>query len=196
MATIQAFEFSVDLLRVIIWQYDKAEKLIAIVQKKQEWYAANFSAFWEDWRRDVFDLKTANDFGLTVWALILDIPLFASNGASPGDYPAFGFDPFGENFTHGNFATGGFGLVLPVAERRAILRLRYHQLTTDGTIPGINAALNDVFGDGVCHVIDPGTMSITYNFVVPISAPLQSVLQSFDVMPRPAGVAATIVNPI
>lgn len=196
MANIQAFDFSVNLLRAIIWQYDKAPNLVSLVQSKQDWYAAEHSEFWQAWLRDVFDLRTANEFGLAVWAIILDVPLFASNGASPPAYPAWGFDPYGQTFTHGNFAAPGAGVVLPVEERRAILRLRYHQLTTDGTVTGINAALADVFGVGACYVIESGALAITFNFVTPISAPLQVILQSFDVLPRPAGVAASIVNPI
>lgn len=194
MSAIQAFDYSVNLLQNILWQYDQSPNLVAIVQKKQDWYTVNQSEFWEDWYRDVFNLLTANDFGLAVWAVILDIPIFADNGASSSGYPAWGFDPSGENFTHGNFATPGSGALLTTAERRSILRLRYHQLTTNGSVTSINEALADVFGEGTAHVVDNYNMTITYTFTTPISAPLLAVLQSFDVMPRPAGVSATFSN--
>lgn len=191
MSQIQAFDYATNLTAAMLWQYDKAQNLFGLLSAKQGWFDANYSAFWDDWYRDVFDLKTANEFGLSVWAIILDTPIFADNGASPSSYPAFGFDPYGKNFTHGNFANNGSGLVLPVEERRAILRLRYHQLTTDGTVTSINAALADVFGSGAAYVIDNHDMSIKYHFVTPISTPLLQMLQLIDVMPRPAGVSAT-----
>lgn len=194
MKRIQEFDYSVDLLKAIIWQYDKSPNLFALVQEKQDWYNTEHTSFWQDWYRDVFNLRTANEFGLAVWALILDVPTFADNGASPSDYPAFGFNPYGENFTNGNFATGGSGLVLPLEERRALLRLRLHQITTDGSIPSLNAAIADVFGAGAGYIVDNNDMTIEYTFVTPISAPLQMVLETLDVLPRPAGVSVDIVN--
>lgn len=195
MSRIQEFDYSVNLLRAIIWQYDKSPNLFSLVQRKQDWYNTEHALFWESWYDDVFNLLTANEFGLAVWALILDVPTFADNGASPSDYPAFGFDPYGESFTNGNFATGGSGIVLPIDERRALLRLRWHQITTDGSIPSLNAAIADVFGPGAGYIVDNNDMTIDYNFVTPISAPLQAVLETLDVLPRPAGVQVTIVNP-
>lgn len=194
MSRIQALDYSVNLMQVILWQFDQSPNLIGIIQKKQDWFNANQNEFWSDWYTDVFDLRTCNDFGLSVWAIILDIPIFADNGSSGGTYPAFGFDPYGLNFTWGNFATSGTGLLLTRDERRTILRLRYHQLTTNGSVTSINEALADVFGYGNAYVGDAEDMTMTYEFPTPISAPLQAVLMSFDVLPRPAGVLATINN--
>lgn len=191
MSQIQTLDYSVPITNAMLWQYDKAQNLFALLEQKEAWFAANYSAFWSDWYNDVFNLKTANEFGLSVWAIILDVPIFADNGASPSSYPAWGFDPYGKNFTHGNFANNGSGLVLPVEERRAVLRLRFHQITTDGTVTSINAALADVFGSGAAYVIDNHDMSIKYHFVTPLSVPLLQTLQMIDVMPRPAGVSAT-----
>lgn len=192
MSRIQALDYSVNLMQVILWQFDQSPNLIGIIQKKQEWYDLQQSEFWSSWHDDVFNLRTANDFGLSVWAIILDIPIFADTGASPSDYGAWGFDPYGENFDHGNFATAGSGVLLTTAERRSILRLRYHQLTTNGSVSSINAALVDVFGIGNAHVQDNYNMSVTYKISLSISAPMLSILQTFDVLPRPAGVSATI----
>lgn len=194
MSTVQAFDYSVNLLQNIIWQYDQSPNLVAVVRAKHDWYAPNQTEFWTNWYSDVFNLLTANDFGLAVWAVILDVPIFVDNGGSPPGYPAFGFADYGENFGHGNFGTAGSGMLLTTAERRAILRLRYHQLTTIGSVSSINAALADVFGSGNAHVVDNRDMTITYTFTTPISAPLLSVLQSFDVMPRPAGVSIDFDN--
>ena len=64
-------EFNVNLMRTILWQYENAPKLKALVQSEQDWANENVTEFWKDWYRDVFNLKTANDFGLNVWSRIL-----------------------------------------------------------------------------------------------------------------------------
>ena len=66
--TIQQFNFSVDLLRVILWQYNDAENIENLLTRKQTFYNTAHRDFFNNWIRDVFDLRTANDFGLSVWA--------------------------------------------------------------------------------------------------------------------------------
>ena len=41
-SSIQEFNFNVNLLRAIIWQYENAENLKSILEKKQEWYDVNY----------------------------------------------------------------------------------------------------------------------------------------------------------
>ena len=72
---IQLFDFSVDLLRAILWQYNDATRLQSLLQQKQDWYNEQQTEFWSSWYRDVFNLDTANDFGLAVWSIILEVPL-------------------------------------------------------------------------------------------------------------------------
>ena len=66
MSKIQDFTFSANLLESLLWQYNEAETLQSILQQKQDWYDLNFSQFWDDWYNDVFNLQTANNFGLSV----------------------------------------------------------------------------------------------------------------------------------
>lgn len=91
MARIQDFNFSVDLLRAVLWQYDTAPNLQSLLTAKQRWYLERHTTFWSDWVRDVFDLRTANDFGLSVWAVILGIPLEVNVGGPNPNKPTFGF---------------------------------------------------------------------------------------------------------
>lgn len=75
--TIQQFDYSINLLRALLWQDDTAPRMTALLQAKQDWYDTNVSTFWENWVADVFDIRTANEFGLAVWAIILGIPTSA-----------------------------------------------------------------------------------------------------------------------
>lgn len=198
---VQAFDFTVDLLQAILWQYTKAVRLQRLLELKSEYYEENQTQFWTDWITDVFDLQTANDFGLAVWAQILNVPLVATTPATD-DRPVFGFgadapppENSNLNFFNGNFGQDQDGTVsLNTEQKRLVLRLRYFQLTSTGAPPEINAAMRAVFLDryGIVHVLDGQdmTMSYVFDFIPPSN--VLFVLQNFDVLPRPAGVELNI----
>jgi Protein of unknown function (DUF2612) len=188
---VQAFDFSVNLLRALLWQYNDATRLEGLLREKQTWYDVAQSEFWTNWMRDVFDLRTANDFGLAVWAIILGLPLSVTPEDDPGK-PIFGFAPDDFNFENGNFAASG-NIVLTTQQRRIALRLRYYQLTTRHSVPQANAILYNVFGPGWGYVSDSLAMQIQYNFLVPLGPQLEFVLREYDLLPRPAGVGADFV---
>jgi hypothetical protein len=195
MATVQDFDFSVDLLQAILWQYDNASRLKSLAVQKSEWYAENQQAFWSAWVRDVFNLQTANDFGLAVWARILNVPLVASVPASE-DRPVFGFGEHNLNFYDGNFGRDTSGTVnLSTEQKRLVLRLRYFQLVSNGTVPEINAFLRLLFGEeGTVYVLDSLDMSYAvYVFDFIPSSSVLFVLEQFDLLPRPAGVGTSIL---
>lgn len=185
---IQAFDFSVDLLRALLWQYNDAARLETLLRQKQEWYDANQTVFWQDWTRDVFDLRTANDFGLAVWAIILNIPLVVASQADPSDKPIWGFGQYRENFNNGNFASISASQ-LSTEQKRLILRLRYFQLVTRGTVPEINEFFAYLFAPlGLAYVNDGYDMTARYVFNFPLSSALEMILTEYDLLPRPAGV--------
>ena len=193
MSQIQTFDFSVDLMRALLWQYNDAARLEALVRQKQTWYDANQAAFWENWVTDVFDLRTANDFGLAVWSIILDTPLVIASPPDPDDKPVWGFGIYRENFNNGNFASlSNSGL--STEQKRLVLRLRYFQLVTTGAVPEINAFFAYLFADlGPAYVKDGYAMNGLYVFEFPLSSELEAVLTEFDLLPRPAGVKVDYV---
>lgn len=195
MATVQTFDFSVDLLRAVLWQYNDATRLLTLLNRKAEWYDENQTQFWENWVTDVFDLRTANDFGLAVWARILAVPLVASVPGS-GDREVFGFGVNNLNFTWGNFGRDADGVVdLSTEQKRLVLQLRYFQLVSKGTIPEINAFLARLFGgEGQAYVLDTYDMSYAvYVFDFVPAASVLFVLEKFDLLPRPAGVGSKVL---
>ena len=191
---IQAFDFSVNLLRAMLWQYNDAPRLESLVTQKQEWFNAQNQGFWEDWERDVFDLRTANDFGLSVWAIILDMPLSILPAPDPdAERVIWGFALDDENYTNGNFE-GSSGFPLDTEQVRLILRLRYFQLVTRGTVPEVNKFLADLFLElGPVYVADGLDMNARYVFGFSLSPKLEAVLTYFDLLPRPAGVQVDYV---
>lgn len=191
--TIQELDYSVNLLQALLWQYNDAANLQGILGAKQAWYTENQTDFWESWYTNVFDLRTADDFGLTVWSIILGQSLnviFTSGGR-----PTWGFGEFHRNFDRGNFSSPtGSSVRLSRETSRILLRLRAYQLQSAGCVPEINRMLADIFdayvapGDVPAYVVDNLDMTCTYRFLFPLSTELQFVFQYFDILPRPAGV--------
>ena len=146
--SIQQFDFSVNLLQALLWQYQPAVNLQAILEDENAWIEANQQGFWENWYADVFDLATANDFGLSVWSIILNQPTYINNGPPPPGQAIFGLGVDNENLTNGNFGiqTGyTYQFSTPIA--RLLLQLRYFQLVSSGTVPETNRMLKYLFGN-------------------------------------------------
>lgn len=192
MAQIQTFDFSVNLLRALLWQYNDALNLQGLLERKQNWYDTNQQQFWTDWVADVFDLRTANDFGLAVWAIILDMPLVVEAPAD-GDKPIWGFATDDENFANGNFGATPI-IALTTEQKRLVLRLRYFQLVNRGCVPEINDFMAYLFAnDGPVYVTDGYNMNARFVFNFPIDSKLDFVISQFDLLPRPAAVSVDYV---
>lgn len=192
---IQTFDFAINLLRALLWKHNRAERLEALVRSKQAWYEANQSGFWQAWLRDVFDLRTANAFGLQVWARILGVRLSVPVDPSDPDKPTWGFGPFFRNFGRGNFGRLGDGTQhLTLEEQRMLLRLRYLTLISRATIPDMNRAVTTVFGDrGRVYALDPLNMGpVVYVFTFDPGRRLLDLLLEYDALPRPSAVGVSV----
>lgn len=190
----QLFDFSVDVLRALLWEYNEASGLQSLVQAKQSWYDANQQQFWQAWLTNVFQLTTANEFGLAVWSIILGLPLFTSTPPDP-DQPTFGFGGTNGavNFDNGILADqNGTIFNLPLETKRIALQLRYFQLVSSGTVPETNRMLAYLFSQaGRVYLLDYGTMNQAYIFLFPVSWDLAYIFNNLDILPRPAGVGST-----
>lgn len=188
---IQLFDFSIDLTKALLWQYNDAQNLQSIIASKQAWLDANHADFWSGWIANVFNLNTANDFGLSVWSIILDLPLFVNEGATPAGTISFGFGSSNGNFGNSNFGNlNGRTINLPTETKRIALQLRYFQLCCSGTVPEINRFLKWVFRNyGSAYLIDNHDMTQQYVFLFSLTWDLKYLFNNFDILPRPAGVA-------
>lgn len=181
-------DFSVDLLKALLWQHDNAPALTTLIRRKQDWYNENQAGFWQDWYRDVFNIDTANEFGLYVWSRILNVRLGIPT-ESTIQLPHFGFGTEHLNFSgpFGRQFAGEQGLTLE--QKRLVIRLRYFQLVTRGAVSEINEFMVDVFKDrGRVYVMDYNDMTAIYWFEFQPDASLIEVLDDFDLLPRPATV--------
>lgn len=196
MSYIQEIDTSANLMRALLWQHEPAKRLEALVTAKQTWYNTAHTKFWSDWIRDVFDLRTANAFGLQVWAIILGLPLGVAVDPSDPAKPAWGFKPHNRNFGRGNFSSQSSTTVgLTLEQQRLMLQLRYFQLTSRCTVPELNRILAYVFRDqGQAYVLDGNDMSfVVYVFKFVPDSQFAFLLEQYDVLPRPAGVGVRYV---
>lgn len=192
MTAIQQFNFDVDLLQALLWQYNDAARLQSILRQKEAWYEAAHAEFWNAWITDVFDLRTANDFGLSIWGRLLGVPLVAPVAGS-GAREVWGFGVHNRNFFDGNFGRDTSSTIsLTTEQKRLVLRLRYYQITTQATVPEINRVLAELFGAGT-YVLDGGDMTAVYVFTYVPDAAVLFVLERFDLLIRPAGVELQVL---
>lgn len=208
MSGIQQFDLKVPILDAMLWQYDNTERLKSLLNAKNQWYFTNYETFWAQWVPQVFNLTTANEFGLAVWSIILCVPLFIIYDPH-FDKPTWGFNEVtvfpayqndNENFDNGNFS-GEIPTVLTIEEQRLLLRIRYFQLTSRGATPDTNYMLGYLFANEtklfaelpIAYVIDGLDMTITYVFNFNISHNLIQILKDYDILPRPAGVEAKFI---
>ncbi|SFN19884.1 Protein of unknown function [Izhakiella capsodis] len=189
--TIQSFDFHSDLLRAILWQYENADKLNALARGKSAYFNRSTVAFWRDWYRDVFNIDSANDFGLAVWGRILDVPLGIDVPPSDKNKIGYGFGANKRNFKANFRRNADYTLTLTTAQKRLLVRMRYFTLTQSPTITNINRFLARYFsnGNGKVVVLDPLDMSyIWYVFDFKPDEGLRLLLDNFDLLPRPSGV--------
>jgi hypothetical protein len=97
--------YNPDITRALKWLQNNAPNIQSIVTQKADWYGKYNDQFWMNWEENVFDLRTANAFGLVVWCIILGLPLSAFNFQPITNAFAFGSQ-------RGNFQDGG-GHVAP-----------------------------------------------------------------------------------
>jgi hypothetical protein len=198
MSKIQAFDFSTDLLKALLWQYNDAQNLQGLIQSQQDWMTANHKGFWENWYRDVFNLQTANSFGLQVWSIILDVPIVVIARAPQEPDIPFGFDEDDGNFENSNFAALPYEVrQLTTEQARLVLKLRYAKLVSDGTVVHTNEILSRLFDDREgAYVIDNHDMTISYVFAQEIPSKIRFIFQNYDILPRPSAVKINNISVI
>lgn len=191
------FEYEKENIKsVILWQYEEAVRYKGIIDVIQKGYDRLQSDFWEKWYQDVFNIDTANDFGLYIWSLILQTPV--SFDFQSTSKIAFGLGEERENFkppTNFGNKNGGF-VNFTTEQKRLIIKCRYFQLTHKPTIDNINTFLKHNFwkDDNKVYVMDNFEMEwITYSFFYQPNAFLDFLLNQANILPRPAGVGVKIL---
>lgn len=189
------YNCTLDITTALDWQRSKADIVQKLVNNQQAWLQKNHCDFWNDWVKDVFTLDTANDFGLSVWSIILDEPLYGYSEAIDGD-ETFGFASDNENFYNGSFAVEtGYSYDLTLEQKRIILKLKaYKVLAMGGGVKDINESLANILGDDVLICLDTLRMSYIYVLKNNDYITIAQILRDRDLLPRPIAVEASVIR--
>lgn len=166
------FNNSCNLLSCLLWQYDKAENLQSLVQSMQNDFDGNTRDFWNNWYTNVFNIKTANTFGLQVWGATLGVerPSYLKDGVET---------PYSDN------------------QYRLFMLSRALLFNMDGSIYQINRYMGFLFPGKAIIVQDGLDMTINYLFYYDPTPEELTVLQNIEFLPRPSGVNVQVsyLNP-
>ncbi len=212
------------ITRALRWQQNKAPRITALMVQKQLWYDRYNTQFWQQWEDQIFDLKTANPFGLVVWCIILGLPLDIFNFEPLTNVWAYG--PQRGNYKDGdkpvppynelgfNFEGGGSESVSLLTDVRYACLWRYVALVSNGRQKWINEMATKIFNDGEvwdmasgkyfyltdgtqdASVLGPMKMEYHVGPGLPLSDQFINILSNpeYGILPQCAGVPYTVIK--
>lgn len=158
----------IDLNGVYLWQYEQADTVKKLIENKQKFLKENVEDFWDNWIKNVFNIDTADSFGLNIWGTILGVgrPSYVDEGQT--------IDFSDEQY-------------------RRVLKGRILLMLSNGSVSSINAYLNYLFPDKPVFAVDYYDMSLNIVFYYTPDASEMAVIQMDGFLPRPAGVEVNYV---
>lgn len=188
--------------RTIISQYANSPTMVRLANNMDDYInpGADFDQFYDF----VWNVETAQGFGLDIWGRIVDVGRYLE---IPGSEPALGFD---EAFTAPTASTGPqpFGqapmwmgeqstqtYMLADDAYRTLILVKALANISDCTAPSLNQLLQNLFGDrGRCYVNDLGNMQMRFTFEFYLQPFEMAILTQSKAIPRPAAVQVSIAE--
>lgn len=179
-----------DVQKTVLSQYSCAPTLNALIEAWNQ--TLDPIRLIETWFTNVWNLDTAQGYGLDVWGRIVGVERVLTLStdsffgfAEPQDLT---LQPFNAApWYSGTQTTSNYRLSDEAF--RQLINAKALANITDGSITSLNAILMTLFaGQGDVWVADSGTMTLTYTFNFAPSAVQVSLIQSSGVLMRPAGV--------
>ena len=191
-----------DFLRTVMSQYANAATIRQLIQNMDAYLdpRANIWNFYDL----VWNVDTAQGYGLDVWGRIVGVGRVLE--IATVDY--FGFtgpggasgEPFNQAvFYGGQPLTSNYALL--DGPFRVLILAKALANICNATIPAINQIIINLFGPGGAlpvfgnsYVTDGLDMTMNYTFGSPLDPVQTAIVYQSGVLPRPAGVAATVVE--
>jgi hypothetical protein len=187
----------IDVERTIISQYGNSPTLLALIHGMNAHLdpRADFDAFFDF----VWNVDTAQGFGLDIWGRIVNIgrelqlsgsPLyFGFSEALPGSFP-FNEQPFYD----GSAPATQTYLLADDAYRTLILVKALANISSTNA-PSLNRVLQNLFiNRGRCYANDLGGMQMRYTFEFLLTEFEFAILTQSGALPRPAGVGLSLLS--
>lgn len=179
-----------NISQTILSQYANSPALCGIIDAWNQ--ALDPAAQIDQWYALVWNVKTAQGYGLDVWGRIVGVSRVLSiesvdylGWREANDLTEEGFDQ--APWYSGSDATSNYRL--SDDGYRQLIYAKAFANISDGSVLSINTILTTLFaGQGDAYVRDNGDMTMTYVFrFVPTDVQV-SIIQNSGVLPRPAGV--------
>jgi len=178
-----------DLTQALKWLQNNAPNIQSLVNQKANWYTQFNDQFWADWETNIFNISTANPFGIMIWCIILNVPasLFGlyvtgqtswAYGANRQNYVYSALHvESNPNTVGGNFYGGENTTIVNIQEARWVLMLRCAALVSNGRLSYINQMLKFIFNSNQAWNF-PGK---SYFYVTDSTAPAQTLVPTAPV---------------
>jgi len=187
--------------KTVMKQYSNSATLLALLAAFDQW--VDVSKFSDAFLLNVWDISTAQDFGLDIWGRILGQSRYIQIAQTPGDnfgwninaHPGTQWKPWSQAPWYGGAAAGTTAFPLPNAYYRQLLLVKAAANIASSDCPSINALMRSMFGNrGRCYVgYDPANpMHIGYHFEFFPTPVEKSIIQS-GLFPQPAGTTAEYI---
>lgn len=189
------------LASTVMKQYANSPTLLALLADFDQW--VDVSRFSADFLFNVWDISTAQGFGLDIWGRILGQSRYIQVVQLPGDN--FGFNinaapgtqwkPWSQAPWYNGAASGATAFALEDSFYRQLLLVKAAANIARCDCPSINALMRSMFGSrGRCYVgYDPAhPMHIGYHFEFFPTPVEKSIIQS-GLFPQPAGTIAQYI---
>lgn len=184
--------------KTVFKQFSNSATLLAILDDFDQW--VDLTKFSADFLLNVWDISTAQGFGLDIWGRILGRSRYIQIAQTPGNNLGFNINaapgtqwkPWNQAPFYGGQAAGTVSFPLSDAYYRKLLFVKAAANIAASNCPSINALMRLMFGDrGRCYVgYDiAAPMHIGYHFEFTPTPVEQSIIES-GLFPQPAGTIA------
>lgn len=179
----------------LLGQYANSPIITGLMEAFQQWFdpTANLQSFYSY----VWNINTAQGFGLDIWGSILGVTRYLqvpsssqffgfNDGSNPADVAPFNQAPF--------YSGSGLTQVYALSDDayRTLLLAKAFANICQTTIPMLNQLVMTLFGSyGQCYVTDGLNMTMTYVFGFAPTTVQKAIIQQSGVLPHPTGVAVT-----
>lgn len=195
---ISAIAISPDIDQTLISQYAQSPVLTQLIDNLAEYF--DQSANWNNFYQYVWNIDTAQNWGLDFWGQVLGVSRYLQIPTS-ADYlglegsggTASGY-PFGEGvFYDGATATETYALL--DTDYRTLLYAKAFANICRTSIPVLNQLMRLLFpGLGDTYCLDTGNMTMTY-YLGWAATPIQlAIVEQSGAVPHPTGVAVSVTH--
>lgn len=192
IGTPQAFDY----WQTVISQYANSPVLTQLVTNFFQYLdqTINLDQFFDD----IWNVDTAQGIGLDIWGRIVGVVRTLT--VASGQY--FGFAETDDATDVGTFGQAPFYSGATLTDNfelsddsfRTLIFAKALANISNGSIPSINQLLLNLFpGRGNCYVTDPGGMTMQYVFDFVLSPVEFAIVSTSGVLPKPTGVAASVI---